>query len=104
MKIDHVENPLGIIDKYFLIPLHLEGRIIGITEEGFDDVNWYEINVVYTHSSIRKEIGGNLNNYKKLRRGAPTLKEAQSMLIKWCNEMDIDTFKVENLMNSVGYA
>jgi len=98
MKIDHVENPYGIV-KRFRIPYadgdyELEGRIHGITEEGFGEVNWFEISVVYPTTKRRKypvHMIPELNDYEKLRRGADTLGEAEQKLIRWCRELGMDT-------------
>jgi len=97
MKIDHLQNPLGIV-KRFRMPYaegkyELEGRIHGITDEGFDEANWFEISVVYPSSERRKhpvEMIPELNNYEELRRGAPTLEEAEERLLKWCSESNLN--------------
>lgn len=98
MKINHIKNPLAIVKKYDFLygnGLHLEVRIYGIVEERFDEVSWYKIGVVYSNNV---EIGGNLENYKELKRGTPTLEEAQNRLTDWFKKCD---FKFSEIKNGV---
>ncbi len=96
MKIDYLANPLAIV-KLFKIPYaggeyHLHGRIRGIIEEGFDEVGWFEIDVRYPPfiegSEHSPRMGGNLNNYRELKKTFPNLAEAEGRLRDWCKGPD----------------
>ena len=95
MIIDHMSNPLGVVRRFGISygdGLCLEGRVHGITEEGHSDVSWYEMRVVYPTGPQRErtiEVPEYLNNYRELKRGAPTLPEAEELLRKWCEELDL---------------
>jgi hypothetical protein len=93
MKIDHEQNPLAIVRRY-RIPygngLYLEGRIHAVTEDGFDEVGWFEGQVRYPKHHC--EVGGVQTDkfYQALRRGAATLGEVEKKLRAWCNSMHLD--------------
>jgi hypothetical protein len=92
MKLDYTKNPLGIV-KEFILPYdnnkqYLEARIHGIMEEGFDEVTFFRVSVVYPYTRERGtvEMIDELNDYKELKRAVPTLIEAEARLIRWCRE------------------
>lgn len=96
MRIDYEQNPHAIVRR-FAIPygdgLYLEGRIIGVTEEGFDDVNWFQGEVVYNnHKEHYPEIGGVQFDkfYQALKRGAEQLGEVEKKLKAWCKSMRLE--------------
>lgn len=90
MRIDHEQNPLAIIRRY-KIPygndLYLEGQIRAITEDGFDEVNWFEGEVRYSKHNC--EVGGVQFDrfYQTLKRGAENIGEVEEKLRIWCNLM-----------------
>ncbi|MBI4116965.1 hypothetical protein HY449_04450 [Candidatus Pacearchaeota archaeon] len=57
MRYDYRTNPLCTVKK-FILPygkgFYLEGRIRGITEDGFDHVNWFAGKVYYPENEHRK--------------------------------------------------
>ena len=98
MKIDYEKNTLAIV-KRFAIPygegLYLEGRIRGIIEDGFDEVNWLQGEVVYNnHPDHHPEVGGMQFDrfYQAFKRGVETsskdikkgLREMERRLRSWC--------------------
>ncbi len=105
MKIDYMgRHPIGIVETYDIVygeGRHLEGRVRGIVEEGFDEANWYQVEVVYPARHPERlhaiEIGGNLNNYKELKRAVPTLKKARAKLMKWCEGVSFQSFRQTKL-------
>ncbi|MBI2632202.1 hypothetical protein HYW75_04310 [Candidatus Pacearchaeota archaeon] len=109
MQIDYLKNPLAIV-KRFDIPygnpgenLHLEGRIIGRTEEGYDGVNWFSGEVVYQKQ--RSEVGGQLLDklHHDLKRGAPTIMGVKLMLKKWCDSMRLKWVLEEDVLEGVRF-
>jgi hypothetical protein len=93
MKIDYLQNPLGIIARY-KIPYgegrYLEARIRGITEDGFNDVNWFVGEVRYARHN--REIGGcQLDNiYQALKSGSAKLGVVSKKLRAWCKSMHLE--------------
>ena len=90
------KNPFGII-RTFDIPYNdgryeLEGRIRAHTEEGFDDVTWFDGEIVYpTYGKFGREIGGmQLDElYQAMRRGAPTETEVEQQIRAWCKSFGL---------------
>ncbi len=95
MKIDHEQNPLGIVKRFDILynkKRHLEGRIIAHTEEGFDAVNWFSGEVRYPGAC---EIGGiqRDKDYQDLKKGALTQKEIEWKMRNWCYSFGLKIFK-----------
>lgn len=93
MKIDYLQNPLGIVKKFEIHYrgnncLCLEGRIYARGEEGLDEVNWFDGEVRYPGTC---EIGGTKYDqfYKNLKKGAPSQKEAEQKMRKWCKSFSL---------------
>ena len=105
MKIDYERNPLAVI-KRFTIPYTvpyaegmflIEGRIRGIIEEGYDEVNWFVGEVCYPKlPQIGRnrdiEIGGQWNNklYQELKMGSPVFEEVEQILRNWCRDYGLE--------------
>ncbi|MEK6926951.1 MAG: hypothetical protein AABX11_00815 [Nanoarchaeota archaeon] len=96
MRIDYQKNPLAIVER-FVIPyadgLRIEGRILGITEEGSSDVNWFQGEVVYDNcKEDHPEIGGmHLNSfYQTLKRSVKSIGEVERRLRAWCKSMHLE--------------
>lgn len=100
MKIDYERNPLAVV-KRFTIPygdnLFLEGRIRGVIEDGYNEVNWFVGEVCYPNSPERNrrrevEIGGQSSNrlYQILKRGSPVLEKVEQTLKNWCTEFGLE--------------
>lgn len=90
-----MKSPLDIV-KRFDIPygnpgedLHLEGRIIGHVEEGYDVVSWFSGQLVYPKHGC--EVGGQSLDklHQDIKRGAPTLMGVELKLKKWCDSMGL---------------
>lgn len=113
MYIDYRKNPLGIVKK-FKIPygdpsrgLYLEARIIGHDEYGFNEINWFDGEILYpgelVHSKRppKKRHGIEINGvdgadrlfYKDLKSGGQTIMEVKKKLMKWC---DFWSFKISS--------
>jgi len=104
MKIDYLTNPHGII-KTFFIPydlnenklFYLEARIEGITEEGFDEVGWFDVRVGYPPQVEGRfsELSKHIFNYRKLsERSVPSLDEAIIKLKNWCVKENFKLFEM----------
>ena len=104
MRIDYMQNPLGIV-KRFDIPysngeLHLEGRVIAHEEDGFSEVTWFDGKVVYNNPdwlgrTRHYEVGGMDGElpfqvaYQALSKGSSSQEEVEQMLRNWCKSMNI---------------
>ena|SRR3989344_9676659 len=110
MQIDYMKNPLGIV-KRFDIPygksgenLHLEGRVIGHMEEGFDDITWFSGEVVYQKYGC--EIGG-VDKFDRLyldlKRGSPTIMEVKLKLKRWCDSIHLKIISEEDNSEGLKY-
>jgi hypothetical protein len=111
-----MKNPLAIVKTFDILydhrNQHLEGRIIGHVEEGFDDVTWFSGEVVYP--KYKCEVGGNnlfgnfgkLNLkmsldrfkdvfkpellYQYLKNGSSKQKVVENYIKDWCKTMNLE--------------
>lgn len=104
-----MKNPLAIV-KRFDIPygnlgedLHLEGRIIGHMEEGYDSVNWFSGRLVYPKRGC--EVGGQRFDklHKDLKKGASTIMEVKLKLKRWCDSMGLKIVSEEDMIDGIRY-
>ncbi len=100
-------DPSGIVRKYF-IPygnlkedkkiLYLEARVIGITEEGFDNPEWFRVEIGYPPNENNRMFFselGDILNYKNLARiSFPSIDIAISKLKDWCKQEDFRVFEM----------
>ncbi len=93
MKIDYMLNPLAIVKRFDISydngQRRLEGRIYARGEEGLDEANWFDGEVRYPEKC---EIGGVQEDqfYQDLKRGAPTQKEAEEKMRRWCESFGLE--------------
>ena len=89
LRIDYFLNPRGVLRSYNIpygVGMQLEGRVVGIIEDGFSSPNWFEYRVVYPNG---QEIGG--AEYQK-RRGFPDIEQADAALHEWCKAWPLPIF------------
>lgn len=107
MQIDYIKNPRAIV-KRFDIPygekgenLHLEGRIIGHMEEGYNYVNWFSGQLIYPKHGC--EVGGQKYDklHQYLKSGAPTIMEVKLKLKRWCDSMGLKVASEEDNFDGV---
>lgn len=70
--------------------LYLLGKIIAVQEEGFGNVNWFNVEIAYPSrgsSKIKEEISEKaLGGYRELKRGGPEFGPVEESIINWCIE------------------
>ena len=93
-----MENPLAVVRR-FVIPygekrdLFLEGRVTARTEEGLDEVNWFQGEIRYRNHKC--EVGGQVDAlYKEVKRGAITIEEVEDKIRAWCKWMGLEVSEV----------
>ncbi len=96
--IDYLVNPPAVVKTFDILygpesDSHLTGRIIGIIEEGYDEVNWFNSQIIYPRALKERgrlvEIGGSEPNlgfpgYVDMKKGGSTLEEAEERLREFC--------------------